>query len=73
MYLPGGYLPGGVPTGGLPAQGGVPARGGVDLPGGVPARGCTCPGVYPPRYSPPVNRMTDRCKNTTFANFVCGQ
>ena len=21
---------------------------------------------------PPVNRMTDRCKNITFANFVCG-
>ena len=23
--------------------------------------------------SPPVNRMTDRCKNITFTNFVCGQ
>ena len=22
---------------------------------------------------PPVNRMTDRCTNITFANFVCGQ
>ena len=22
---------------------------------------------------PPVNRMTDRCKNITFANFVCGR
>ena len=29
------------------------------LPGGVPARG-----GYLPRY-PPVNRMTDRCKNIT--------
>ena len=25
-----------------------------------------------PRH-PPVNRMTDRCKNITFANFVCGR
>ena len=37
------------------------------------SRGCTClggvPGLrgYLPRYSPPVNRMTDRCKNITFA------
>ena len=23
--------------------------------------------------SPPVKRMTDKCKNITFANFVCGQ
>ena len=42
----------------------VPARG-VYLP-----RGCTCPrgylpGGYLPRYSPPVIRMTDRCKNIT--------
>ena len=50
---------------------GVPAWGctclGVYLPGAVYlSRGCTCPGgVYLPRYSPPVNRMTDRCKNIT--------
>ena len=24
-------------------------------------------------YHPPVDRMTDMCKNITFANFVCGQ
>ena len=29
---------------------------GMDLPGG---------GGYLPRYCPPVNRMTDRCKNIT--------
>ena len=43
--------------------GGVPARGweGVYLLGCV----CTCSG-YLPRYPPPpVNRMTDRCKNIT--------
>ena len=28
------------------------------------------PGLDTP---PPVNRMTDRCKNITFANFVCGR
>ena len=48
--------------------------GGMYLPGGVPARGCTClggvpargylPAGYLPRY-PPMNRMTDRCKNIT--------
>ena len=56
VYLPGGYLPGGVP-----AQGGVYLPGGVHLPRGVcvPAWGCTCPGT------PPVNRMTERCKNIT--------
>ena len=64
---PGVYLPGGCTY-----LRGVPARG-VYLPGG-----CTCSGGvyllrrYLPRYSPHVNRMTDRCKNislpqTTFA------
>ena len=49
---------------------GVPAQGGYACPGGVIERGCTCqgvclPGGYLPRYSSPVNRMTDRCKNIT--------
>ena len=46
--------------------GGVPGPGGVYLPGGCTwsggvylVGGCTCPGT------PPVNRMTDRCKNIT--------
>ena len=65
---------------GVPAQGGVPAWGvylpwGCACPGGVPARrctyqgvpsrGCTCPGGTCPGTCPPLNRMTDRCKNIT--------
>ena len=70
---PGGYLVWGRVTG----PGGVPGPRGVYLvwgvgvmgapgPGGVPARGGV-PGLggYLPRYSPPVNRMTNRCKNIT--------
>ena len=60
------------------SQGGVPGRGGVYLVRGCTwsgghtwswgvylVWGCTCPGGggYLPRYSPPVNRMTNRCKN----------
>ena len=76
VYLPGpgggcllregGYLPG--------SGGGVPAWSrGVSAPGGgVPAwsrRGCLLQGGgCLVRYSPPpVNRMTDRCKNITLA------
>ena len=45
---------------GLPGMGGAwSQRGGG---GGIPA--CT-------EADLPVNRMTDRCKNITFANFVC--
>ena len=64
MYLPRGctwsrgvYLPGGYLSGGVPGPGGVPAWGS---------------GGYLPRYSPlpPVNRMTDRCKNITFATLL---
>ena len=44
--------------GGCTCQGGVPAWG-VYLPGGVPAQG------VPAQVLPPVNRMTDRCKNIT--------
>ena len=72
VYLPMGctcpgevYLPGGVPARGVPAQGVYLPGGctcqGVYLPGGVPAWG-----GYLPRYSPSVNRMTDRCKNITY-------
>ena len=80
VYLPRGgvYLPGGR---GVPAwgEGCVPTRGctcqGCTSPGGVPAQGCTCPGgvsQHAMGQAPPVNRMTDRFKNITFANFVCG-
>ena len=63
----GGYTcPGGrytCPGGGVPANRGAPAR------GAVPALG-VCTWGYLPRYSlprPPVNRMTDRCKNITLS------
>ena len=50
--------------GGSPQQGGLPCRGvspagGVSLEGGLPA----CTEADPP--PPPVNRMTNRCKNIT--------
>ena len=87
VYLPGGctclggvpvwevYMPRGwctclggctCPRGVYLTKGGVPTQGGVPAQGGVPTWGGTCPGT------PPVNRMTHRCKNITFANFVCG-
>ena len=60
--------------GGVPGPRGVYLVWGVPGPGGVPGpRGCTWSqggvpgprGVYLVRYSPPVNRMTNRCKNIT--------
>ena len=65
---------GGVPAGGVPAQVGLPA-GEVYLPRGVYLLGVYLPwGGYLPRYNPPVNRMTDRCKNSTLpqTSFACG-
>ena len=56
--------PGDVPTGGLYLPGGVPAGG---VPGYIVLTHCML------GYTPPVNRMTDKCKNITFANFVCGR
>ena len=63
-----------LPRGAVPAWGGVPAWGcvyllGVYLPRGCTYWGCTCPGT------PPVNRMTDRCKNITLpqTSFVGGE
>ena len=55
---------------------GVSASGGSAR--GVCSRG-SAPGgeVCVPQHAlgqiPPVNRMTDRCKNITFTNFVCGR
>ena len=80
VYLPGWgvYLLGGVPAGGVPAQG-VPAR------RGCTCWGCTCWGVYLPgdvsqhaMGQAPLTPLwtewlTDRCKNITFTNFVCGR
>ena len=48
-----------VPPAHWPSVGGVPAQGGCTCPGGCTYAGVTCPGT------PPVNRMTDRCKNIT--------
>ena len=50
----GGCLPRGV------SAWGVSARGGGCLPGGV------YPSMHWGRHPPPVDRMTDMCKNTTF-------
>ena len=59
---------GGLLAGGSPCWGGVSLPG-VSLPGASPCHG----GLLAWRVSyPPVDRMTDRCKNITFANFVCG-
>ena len=56
------YLLGGVPAGGYTCHGVYLPRG-CTCPGGVPAKGIvSCPGTAPP---PPVNRMTERCKNIT--------
>ena len=62
VYLPRGvYLRGGCTCPrGCTCQGGVPAQG-----GGVPAQGCVPAGGVPAQVLPPVNRMTDRCKNIT--------
>ena len=80
---PEGYLPGGCSwSGGVPGPrgftwscGGVPGPRGWYLSWGVYlvpgectwSQGGTCPGT------PPMNRMTDTCKNITFANFFCGR
>ena len=55
--------------------------GGMYLPGGVPAWGVYLPESVPPwgegclpKYSPLWTEwLTDKCKNITFANFVCGR
>ena len=61
-----GGVPG--PGGVVPDQGGVPGPRGCTLSRGVylvPGGGVPGPGGYLVRYSPPVNRMTNRCKNIT--------
>ena len=45
-------------------------RGGGSAPGWGCIRACTGTDTRPP--PPPMNRMTDRCKNITIANFVGG-
>ena len=79
VYLVWGGVPG--PRGCTWSRGGTWFRGGVPGPGGVPClRGVyLVPGVYlvwggvpgpggvPGQVLPPVNRMTNRCKNITLA------
>ena len=62
MYLVGAVYLGGVPGLGVYLVGGTWSRGeGVPGPGG-----CTWSGRgVPAEVLPPVNRMTDRCKNIT--------
>ena len=62
-----GGVPG--PGGHLVWAGGVPGPGGYLVPGGV----YLVLGGYLPRYSPPVNRMTDACKNITLPQLRCGR
>ena len=73
---PGGVCPGGVCPGVSAWRGvcsGVSAQGEGVYPGGVSAKGdvCPCGGVCIPACTgvdtpPPVDRMTDKCNNTTF-------
>ena len=56
------------PRGGGACSGGCLLKGRWLLQGGVPAPGgCGIPACTEPDLLPPVNRMTERCKNTTFA------
>ena len=59
VCFPGGFFPGGVCV--LPRG----ASRGVCLPGGCFPGGLVSKHAL--RQTPPVNRMTDRCKNITFA------
>ena len=54
-------------------RGGVPGPRGVPGPGGVPGpRGVSAPGLGGVCV-PPVNRMTDACKNITLPQLRCGR
>ena len=56
-------------------RGGVRDRGAC-VTGGMHDRGACVTGggaCMRATHAPPVNRITDRCKNITFANYVCGQ
>ena len=66
--LPGGCLPGrGVC---LPLRGEC-LPGGLTWGGGV-CWGCVYPSMHWGRHPPPVDRMTDACKNITLAQLRCG-
>ena len=67
----------GVPAWGVPAWGRCTCLGGVPNGGGVPAwRGVPAQGgvsKHALRLTPPVDRMTDACKNITLPQLHCGQ
>ena len=67
LYLVRGGVPGpgGTWSGGYLVLGGVPGPGGYLVPGGCTWSRGGVPGQVLP--SPPVNRMTNRCKNITLA------
>ena len=71
---------GGVPGQGVPGPGGCTWYRGVYLVGGVPGLGwCTwsggVPGLggVPGQVLPPVDRITDACKNITLPQLRCGR
>ena len=72
----GGVWSGRVWSGGCLLQGGL-CSGGVSAPGGSSLGGVSASvhaGIHPPEQTPPpVNRMTDACKNITLAQLRCGR
>ena len=70
-------LPGGVCSGGGVCSQGVCFQGGVYSWGVSAPKGCLLPGVGIPACTeadtPPVNRMTDACKNITLPQLHCGR
>ena len=66
VFAPGGVVYLGVSAGGSVCPGGV-------CPGGVCPEGVVCVSVYGSVHPLWTEWLTDRCKNITFANFVCGQ
>ena len=65
LLLGGGLLPGGVSARGGVWSGGVWSGGGLLPGGGIPA----CTEVD----TPPMDRITDACKNFTLAQLHCGR
>ena len=78
VAISGGVLRGGVsaPGGGAWSEGGVCSQGGclvrcgVSAPGGGWSGGVWYPSMHWGRPPPPVDRMTDTCKNITFATLL---
>ena len=78
----GGVCFGGVWSRGVPGPGGVSVPGGLVVGvawsrGGLLLGGCLLPGgvvsQHALRQTPPVDRITDTCKNITLAQLRCGR